>query len=72
MRNINDKLIKPFFWFFAFLPLISDPVGNDKMRLFHDLDGDHEVELAADSPHPPVFACVMRKMTGNRGKLAIY
>merc|ERR1711997_119924 len=52
---------------FAFLPLISDPVGNDKMRLFHDLDGDHEVELAADSPHPPVFACVMRKMTGNRG-----
>ena len=42
---------------FAFLPLISDPVGNDKMRLFHDLDGDHEVELAADSPHPPVFAC---------------
>ena len=27
----------------------------------------HEVELAADSPHPPVFACVMRKMTGNRG-----
>ena len=52
---------------FAFLPLISDPVGNDKMRLFHDLDGDHEVELAADSPHPPVFACVMRRMTGNRG-----
>ena len=52
---------------FAFLPLISDPVGNDKMRLFHDLDGEHEVELAADSPHPPVFACVMRKMTGNRG-----
>ena len=55
---------------FAFLPLISDPVGNDKMRLFHDLDGDHEVELAADSPHPPVFACVMRKMTGNRGTLS--
>ena len=57
---------------FAFLPLISDPVGNDKMRLFHDLDGDHEVELAADSPHPPVFACVMRKMTGNRGMFEFY
>ena len=52
---------------FAFLPLISDPGGNDKMRLFHELDGEHEVELAADSPHPPVFACVMRRMTGNRG-----
>ena len=49
---------------FAFLPLISDPEANDKMRLFHNLENEHEVELAADAPHPPVFACVMRRMTG--------
>ena len=46
---------------FAFLPLISDPDGRDKSRLFHDLETETEVELAADAPHPPVFACVMRK-----------
>ena len=46
---------------FAFLPLISDPEGREKSRLFHDLDTETEVELAADAPHPPVFACVMRK-----------
>ena len=46
---------------YAFLPLISDPDGRDKSRLFHDLETETEVELAADAPHPPVFACVMRK-----------
>ena len=46
---------------FAFLPLISDPEGRDKSRLFHDLETETEVELAADAPHPPVFACVMRR-----------
>ncbi len=45
---------------FAFLPLISDPDAGDKHRLFHDL-AFHEVELAADAPHPPIFACVMRR-----------
>jgi len=45
---------------FAFLPLISDPDSQDKYRLFQELDF-HEVELAADAPHPPVFACVMRR-----------
>jgi hypothetical protein len=45
---------------FAFLPLISDPDSQDKHKLFHDLDF-HEVELAADAPHPPIFACVMRR-----------
>eukprot|EP00094_Tigriopus_californicus_P014400 TCALIF_13971-PA protein Name:"Protein of unknown function" AED:0.37 eAED:0.04 QI:0/0.5/0/0.66/1/1/3/0/1071 len=52
---------------FAFLPLISDPDGQEKNKLFHDLDLN-EVELAADSPHPPVFACVMRR-TGSPKKL---
>ena len=51
---------------YAFLPLISDPEGNDKSRLFHELDGEHEVELAADSPHPPLFACVMRRTGGQK------
>ena len=46
---------------YAFLPLISDPDGRDKSRLYHDLETETEVELAADAPHPPVFACVMRK-----------
>ena len=46
---------------FAFLPLISDPEGRDKSRLFHDLESETEVELAADNPHPPIFACVMRR-----------
>ena len=46
---------------YAFLPLISDPEGRDKSRLFQDLETDTEVELAADAPHPPVFACVMRR-----------
>ena len=45
---------------FAFLPLISDPDSQDKHRLYHELDF-HEVELAADAPHPPIFACVMRR-----------
>ena len=45
---------------FAFLPLISDPDSQEKHRLYYDLDF-HEVELAADAPHPPVFACVMRR-----------
>ena len=53
---------------FAFLPLISDPESSDKMRMFNNLEGDHEVELAADSPHPPIFACVMRRMTGKQGQ----
>lgn len=52
---------------FAFLPLISDPDGQEKNKLFHDLEMN-EVELAADSPHPPVFACVMRR-TGAPKKL---
>ena len=45
---------------FAFLPLISDPDSQERHRLYYDLDF-HEVELAADAPHPPVFACVMRR-----------
>ena len=48
---------------YAFLPLISEPDGGvdlNRQRLFHDLDF-HEVELAADAPHPPIFACVMRR-----------
>ena len=48
---------------YAFLPLISDPDGRDKSRLFHDLETETEVELAADAPHPPVFACVMRRQS---------
>jgi hypothetical protein len=51
---------------YAFLPLISDPEGNDKSRLYHELEGEHEVELAADSPHPPLFACVMRRTGGQK------
>lgn len=51
---------------YAFLPLISDPEGNDKSRLYHELEGEHEVELAADSPHPPLFACVMRRAGGQK------
>ena len=43
------------------MPLISDPEGRDKSRLFHDLESETEVELAADNPHPPIFACVMRR-----------
>nr|XP_040567231.1 LOW QUALITY PROTEIN: uncharacterized protein LOC121116980 [Lepeophtheirus salmonis] len=45
---------------FAFLPLISDPEGRDKASLFNDIE-DQEVELASDTPHPPLFACVMRR-----------
>ena len=65
-RELVDKARGVVQHRFAFLPLISDPEANDKMRLFHDLESEHEVELAADAPHPPVFACVMRRMT-NRG-----
>ena len=50
---------------YAFLPLISDPEGRDKSRLFHELETETEVELAADAPHPPIFACVMRKQGSN-------
>ena len=51
---------------FAFLPLISDPEGRDKSRLFHDLESETEVELAADNPHPPIFACVMRRQGSHK------
>merc|ERR1719400_2914835 len=45
---------------FSFLPLISDPESTERTRAFYDLDYE-ELNLAMDSPHPPVFACVMRR-----------
>lgn len=45
---------------FAFLPLISDPESTEKTRAFYDLDYE-EIGLAMEGPHPPVFACVMRR-----------
>ena len=32
----------------------------EKCRVLHDLDYE-EINLAAAGPHPPVFACVMRR-----------
>merc|ERR1719397_1253607 len=45
---------------FSFLPLISDPESTERTRAFYDLDYE-ELNLAMDSPHPPIFACVMRR-----------
>ena len=45
---------------FAFVPLISDPQNEEKKRIFYDLDYE-EINLAQTGPHPPVFACVMRR-----------
>ena len=45
---------------FAFCPLISDPESPEKTRTFYDLDYE-EISLAMDGPHPPIFACVMRR-----------
>ena len=45
---------------FAFCPLISDPDSEEKTKNFYDLDYE-EISLAMDSPHPPIFACVMRR-----------
>ena len=45
---------------FSFMPLISDPEGPEKTRTFYDLDYE-EISLAMDAPHPPIFACVMRR-----------
>ena len=47
---------------FAFVPLISDTTEEDEegRRPFHDLDYE-EVGLAQAAPHPPIFACVMRR-----------
>lgn len=51
---------------YAFLPLISDPEGNDKSGLYNNLNSENEVELASASPHPPIFACVMRRNGGQK------
>ena len=46
---------------FAFLPLIADPEDGGKTQLFYPLSGG-EAELARSlSPHPALFAAVMRK-----------
>ena len=45
---------------FAFTPLISDPANEERRRVFYDLDKE-EISLATRGPHPPVFACVMRR-----------
>ena len=45
---------------FAFTPLISDPQNEERRRVFYDLDNE-EINLAQSGPHPPVFACVMRR-----------
>ena len=34
--------------------------GKSKTRTFYDLDYE-EIGLAMDGPHPPIFACVMRR-----------
>ena len=46
---------------FAFLPLIADPEDGGKTQLFYPLSGG-EAELARSlSPHPALFAAVMRR-----------
>ena len=45
---------------FAFVPLISDPQNEESKRVFYDLEYE-EINLAQSAPHPPVFACVMRR-----------
>ena len=45
---------------FSFMPLISDPEAPEKTRSFYDLDYE-EISLAMEGPHPPIFACVMRR-----------
>ena len=62
---------------FSFVPLIRDSTGAgsgdedhaaaDKSRVYHDLDYE-EISLASAGPHPPVFACVMRR-AGNPKQL---
>jgi hypothetical protein len=65
---------------FAFLPLICDPESQEKHRLFHDLFDEGEDHPAASrrrqdeivtlvtnaGQHPPLFACVMRKVGTSR------
>ena len=48
---------------FAFLPLICDPENQEKHNLFHPLGSDDAELLTPLAAHPPMFTCVMRKMS---------
>ena len=45
---------------FAFLPLISDPSDAEKNQLFNLLS-KKDLKQAANSEHPAMFACIMRR-----------
>ncbi|XP_063883979.1 LOW QUALITY PROTEIN: uncharacterized protein LOC135112989 [Scylla paramamosain] len=47
---------------YAFLPLISDPEAQDKGELFHPLRVPQPTLLASRAHHPPMLACVMRRV----------
>ncbi|XP_076032409.1 uncharacterized protein LOC143020136 [Oratosquilla oratoria] len=46
---------------YAFLPLICDPEAQDKYSLYHPLNVT-DPNVMAGMTHPPMFACVMRKV----------
>ncbi|KAF2360310.1 PH domain-like [Trinorchestia longiramus] len=49
---------------YAFLPLICDPEAQEKFNTYYPLDvADPSI---MDGPHPPMFACVMRKTGESR------
>ena len=49
---------------YAFLPLICDPEAQEKFNTYHPLNVPDPTIM--DSTHPPMFACVMRKIGESR------
>ena len=49
---------------YAFLPLICDPEAQEKFNTYYPLNVADPTIM--DGPHPPMFACVMRKIGESR------